>query len=193
MGFWGGLLTGQNTTLNSDINQMGGMASFLNNTGTKDVATSSNFMNTLLSGDSSNVSKLLAPQIEGIQKRNQQQKQQLGEFGGRSGGTTGAMLASDDDVHAQINDMVAKLTGSAVSNLGTQGAGLLYQGANDLSAQAGMSQQQLENWKNSIFGKGLSTAAQGAEAFGMGGVAGKAAGGSFTEGGASALSKFLNG
>lgn len=191
MGFWGGLLGGQNENLNKDINAMGGLGTFLSNTGTKDIATSSNFMNTLLSGNSSQVSTLLAPQIEGIQKRNQQTKQQLGEFGGRSGGTTGAMLASDNDVHAQINDLVSKLTGTAVSNLGTMGSNLVAQGAGDLNSEAALSQQRMQNWKDSIFGKGLSTAVQGAEAFGMGAVGGAGTTGGAMAGGRSALASFL--
>jgi hypothetical protein len=171
---------------------MGGLGTFLSNTGTKDIATSSNFMNQLLSGNSSQVSTLLAPQIGGIQSRNQQQKMQLGQFGGRSGGTTGAMLASDDDVHAQINDMVSKLTGSAVSNLGTMGSNLVEQGANDLNSEANLSQIRMQNWKNSILGKGLSTAAQAAEAMAMGAAGGMLPGGPGAAAGSQgALASFL--
>jgi hypothetical protein len=194
MGFWGATFGGSNPTLNKDIEAMGGLGTFLSNTGTKDIATSSKFMNTLLSGNTSEVSTLLAPQVEGIQKRNQQQKQQLGEFGGRSGGTTGAMLASDDDVHAQINDLVSKLTGAAVSNLGTEGSNLVAQGAGDLNSEANLSQIRMQNWKSSILGKGLSTAAQAAEAYAMGGVGGMLPGGpGGAAGGQGALASFLNG
>lgn len=192
MGFLGGLVTGSNPTLSKDIDAMGGLGTFLSNTGSKDVGTASTFMNTLLSGNSGQVSTLLAPQIEGIQKRNQQTKQQLAEFGGRSGGTTGAMLASDDDVHAQINDLVAKLTGSAVNNLGTLGSNLVAQGAGDLNSEAALSQQRLQNMKDSILGKGLSTAAGAAEAYGLGGVGGMLPGGvGAAKGAQSALASFL--
>lgn len=194
MGFWGATFGGSNPTLNKDIDAMGGLGTFLSNTGTKDIATSSNFMNQLLSGNSSQVSTLLAPQIGGIQKRNQQTKEQLGQFGGRSGGTTGAMLASDDDVHAQINDMVAKLTGAAVTNLGTEGSNLVAQGAGDLNSEAALSQTRMQNWKSSILGKGLSTAAQAAESFAMGGAGGMLPGGpGFGAGSQGALASFLNG
>lgn len=165
MSFFGGLLAGSNPNLNKDIDAQGGLATFLSNTGSKDVGTASNFMNTLLSGNSSQVNTLLAPQIEGIQKRAQQQKQQLAEFGGRSGGTTGAMLASDDDVHAQINDLVSKLTGSAVSGLSSLGTNLVAQGANDINSEAALSQDRMQNWKDSIFGKGISGAVNYAESF----------------------------
>lgn len=168
MGFFGSLFGGSNPTLSSTINQTGGLASFLNDTGTKDTATASNFMNTLVSGNSSDVSKLLAPQIEGIQKRNQQTKQQLAEFGGRSGGTTGAMLASDDDVHAQINDLIAKLTGSAVSGLSSTGATLLNEGTNALNSEAGMSQEQLKDQQGGIFGNAISQILGSATGFGLG-------------------------
>lgn len=156
MSFLSGVITGSNPTLSSDISQTGGLASFLNTTGTSDLATSSNFMNTLLSGNSSNVSKLLAPQIGAIQARSSQQKQQLGEFGGRSGGTTASMLKSDDDVHTQINDMVSSLTGSAVTGLSSLGSNMVSQGASALNSQANMSQEQLQNQKSSLLGSGMS-------------------------------------
>lgn len=168
MSFAGGLFGGSNPTLNSDIDQMGGLASFLNTTGTSDVATSSNYMKTLLSGNSSDVSKLLAPQIGAIQARSSQQKQQLGEFGGRSGGTVASMIKSDDDVHAQINDMVSNLTGSAVTSLGSTGSGLLSQGAAAINSQAALSQEQMKNQQGGIFGSAISQFLGSAEGFGLG-------------------------
>lgn len=192
MSFLGGLLGGSNPTLNSDIDQMGGLASFLTNTGTSDVATASNFMKTLTSGDSSAVTKLLAPQISAIQRRNQQQKQQLGEFGGRSGGTVAATIKGDDDVHAAINDMVSNLTGSAVGNLASLGTNLTSQGAADINSQANLSQVRMQNWQNSILGKGLSTAAGAAESYLTGGVGGMLPGGpGFAKGSQGALASFL--
>lgn len=192
MGFWGGLFGGSNETLNKDISSMGGLASFLNTTGTSDIAASSNYMKTLLSGNSGEVSKLLAPQTEAIQSRSQQQKQQLGEFGGRSGGTVAAMIKSDDDVHAQINDMVSKLTGSAVTSLGDMGTNLTSQGANDLNSEANLSQIRMQNQKNSILGKGISGAISAAEAYATGGVGGMMPGGmGAAKGAQSALASFL--
>lgn len=192
MSFLGGMFGGSNPTLNSDIDQMGGLASFLNTTGTSDIATSSNFMKTLLSGNSTDVSKLLAPQIASIQNRSKQQKQQLGEFGGRSGGTVASMIKSDDDVHAQVNDMVSNLTGSAVSGLSSLGTNLTSQGAADLNSQANLSQIRMQNWQNSILGKGLTTAASAAEAYATGGVGGMLPGGpGFAKGSQGALASFL--
>jgi hypothetical protein len=71
---------------------------------------------------------------------------------------------------------------------------LLGQGASDLRDNSGFSQQQMENWKNSILGKGVSNLAQGAEAFAMGAGAGALPGGvGAAQGGQSALASFLNG
>jgi hypothetical protein len=192
MGFFGGMFGGSNPTLNKNIDQLGSVGSFLTNTGTKDVATSSNFLNTLLSGNSTNVAQLLAPQTEGVRNRAQQQKMQLGMSGTRGGGTTGAMLKADDDVHAQINDMIAKMTGGAVTELGSEGSGLISQGTSAMDEEAKLSQQRMENWRNSILGKGLSTAAQAAEAFGMGAAGGALPGGpGAAKGSQGALAAFL--
>jgi hypothetical protein len=104
------------------------------------------------------------------------------------------MNKSYDDVHAQVNDLIAHLTGSSISSIGSLGMGLLGQGASDLNQNAGFSQQQMENWKNSILGKGVSNLAQGAEAFAMGAGAGALPGGvGAAQGGQSALASFLNG
>lgn len=194
MSFVGGLFGGSNPSLTSDIGQSSSLASFLNTTGTSDVAASSNFEKGLLSGDWSKINTLLAPQISAIQRRSQQQKQQLGQFGGRSGGTTAAIYKSGDDVNAAVNDMVSGLTGSAATSLGSEGAGLIGEGETALDMNAKFSQQQLDNWRSSIVGKGISTAVQGAEAFGMGAAGGALPGGpGAAAGGQSALASFLNG
>lgn len=191
MSFAGALFGGQNKTLDSDIHQMGNLASFLNNTGTADTATASNFDRTLLSGDSTAIAKLLAPHIAGIQQRQMQQRLQLANFGNRSGGTTAASIKAGDDTTGSINDLIAKLTGGAASEIGELGTKLLSQGQSAVTEQAKLSQQQMENWRNSILGKSIGTAVGAAETFGLGGAAGVAAGGSFMKGGASALDKFL--
>jgi hypothetical protein len=190
-GFFSSLFGGSNDSLKSDIGQSASLASFLNTTGTSDVATSSNFDKTLLSGNSGNVSKLLAPQISGIQARAQQQRQQLGEFGGRSGGTTGAQIASGDQANAQVNDMISNLTGKAAGELGSMGSGLIGQGMTAMNMNEQFSQQQMQNWSNSILGKGISSAASAAETYATGGLSAVSSGGSFAKGGGSALSSFI--
>lgn len=191
MSFFGSLFGGQNKTLNSNIDTMGGLASFLTSTGTQDTALASNYARTLLSGNSTDVAKLLAPQIAGVQNRATQQRLQLANFGNRSGGTTASTIKAGDDVTSSINDMISKLTAGAYSEVGDLGTKLLSQGETAVNDQAKLSQQRMENWRNSILGKGISGLVSGAETFALGGTAGAAAGGSFLKGGASALDKFL--
>lgn len=159
MGWLGSLFTGSNSTLDHGLDTMGNNASFLTNTGTSDVAASSNFMKTLLSGDSAKQNQLLAPEISAIGQRSQQQKQQLGEFGNRTGGLTASMNKSTDDVHSQINDLVAGLVGGAARSLGSAGAGLIGEGMGAMQAQVGMSQQRMKNGADSLFGSFVGDAA----------------------------------
>lgn len=192
MSFFGSLFGGSNPSLNSDIGQSQGLASFLNTTGTSDVAASSNFKKGLLSGDWSKISTLLAPQISAIQRRSQQQKQQLGQFGGRSGGTTAAIYKAGDDVNSEVNDLVSGLTGKAADSLGSEGAGLLSEGETALDMNAKFSQQQMDNWRNSILGKGITGAVGAAESFGLGAAGGALPGGpGAAKGGQGALAAFL--
>jgi hypothetical protein len=120
-----------------------------------------NFFSTLMSGDPKKTAQILAPQIAATQKQGQQQKQALSQFHTRSGGTTAAGQTIDDKTRANISDIIANLTGSAAGEAAKMGQGLVDTGLYALGQQATMSQQQMANWEDSIFGKGLRMATVG--------------------------------
>ena len=98
--------------------------------------------------------QLLAPQISGITGQAQQQKNTLAQFGDRSGGNNSKAQTIDDTTRASINDMIAKLTGSAASGLGTLGTSSLGLGLSATDQQAQEAQQKLQNQQQSLLGRG---------------------------------------
>lgn len=102
--------------------------SFATGEGEKDILASDNFWQAILSGDPGQISKVLGPQMSGINKRGQQQKQTASQFGNRGGGTNAFMASTDDATRSSIDSMISQLTGTAASSLGSGGRGLLSTG-----------------------------------------------------------------
>jgi hypothetical protein len=130
--------------------------------GEGDIAASSNFMNEILSGDPTKVSQVLAPQISALKTSTQQDQKTRSMNGDRSGGTAAANAASTDKVHSDIANLVAQLTGSSASSLGSMGTSLLGAGmAGDQAAfgEASTLQKQKEAQLNDIFKSAASVAA----------------------------------
>jgi len=167
MGFWSSLFGGSNSTLNSDMNKFGQIGGFATGLGEKNLSQASNFWSSILSGDQSKTSKVLAPQINNIQQGSQQQKQGLAQFGSRSGGTNASAQQIGDKSRASINNMVSGLMSSSASSLGSSGSGLLSQGASAYGQQADASQTQMQNWSNSLLGLGVTKGIGGAEGAAM--------------------------
>ncbi len=157
--FLGAVLGGANPTLGGDINQSGQVADFATSVGEGDVSAASDFDKALLSGNQAKEAALLAPEISGIQKRGQQQIQTAAQFGNRGGGTNASAQNNIDTQRASVDDMIAKLTGKAASDVGSLGASSLNTGLAANKQQADQSQQQLENFQNSVLGKGISDVA----------------------------------
>ena len=109
-------------------------------------------------------------------------------MGTRSGGTAASNAASSDKLHSDITNMIGSLTGGAAGSLASLGSSEMSTGLGALGQEQGATAQRMQNWQNSILGKGITGAAQAGEAFATGGVGGLASGGSFMKGGASALS-----
>jgi hypothetical protein len=163
MGFFSSLFGGSNPTLNKDMAQFGQIGGFATGLGESNLSQASNFYSSLLSGDPSKQAKVLAPEISGIQQGAQQQRNVAAQFGNRSGGTNAQMQMVGDQSRAQINDMISSLLGSSASGLGSLGTNLLSQGQQAYGQQAYLSQQQMENWSNSILGLGLTKGAGAGE------------------------------
>jgi hypothetical protein len=178
MSFWGSLFGGQNTTLNSDINQTGQLSGFASGLGQNNTTQGSNFYSSILSGDPTKIGQALAPAISAGQQGAQQQKNQTAQFGNRAGGTNASMQAIDASTRGNITNLVGGLQSGAASTLLNSGQSLLGTALGGYNQQAAMSQQQMQNWANSILGKGISGAAAAGESFALGGFGGGAGAGS---------------
>lgn len=167
-GFWSSLFGGANSNLSNDISSTAQTAGFATGMGEKNLTAGSNFFNSVLSGDSSKISQALAPEISAAKTRNSQTQKSNTEFGTRSGGTAASNAASSDKLHSDITNLVGNLTGSAASNLMSSGGSLLNTGLSATGMNADLSQTQMKNWEDSIFGKGITTAAAAGEAMALG-------------------------
>ena len=172
MGFWSSLFGGSNPTLGSDIKDFGAIGSFATNLGESNLNKSSNFWSSILGGNQAQISQTLAPEVNAMQQQGQQQKQQLGQFGTRSGGTAAAAAGIDTSTRGNISNMVSSLLGSAASNLGSLGTSSLGMGMQALGQQATLSQEQMQNWSNSILGRSITGGIGAAESFGLGAAGG---------------------
>lgn len=162
-GFFSSLFEGSNPTLNNDIAQSGQISNFGTNLGEGDLTAGSDFYKTLLNGDPEATAKLLAPQISTIQGQGNQQIQTGAQFGNRSGGTNASNQTNIDTQRADVEQMIAQLTGQAASGLTGIGEAGLGFGLNANAQQAGESQQKMRNQQDSIlgglFGGGVSSLA----------------------------------
>ena len=165
MSFAASLFGGSNPTINKQIDQLGNFAGSTMATGMSDTNAASNFFQSLLNG---NDSKVLAPQVRAIQNQTQQQKQTASQFGNRSGGTNSQMQMAGASGRASYNDLVSSLLGTSASSLAGIGSNLLNTSLTGYQQQLNASQQQMQNWQNSIFGKGITGAIGTAEGFGLG-------------------------
>ena len=179
MGFFSSLFGGRNPTLSKDINQFGPIGSFATGLGEKNLSQSSDFMSSILSGSQSKIGKVLGPEISNIKGQGMQSKLGAAQFGNRGGGSNATMQSADDTSRASINSMISSLLGSSASGLASSGSSLLGQGMQAYGQQANLSQEQMQNWSNSILGKGITSGISSAESFGVG-----AAGGALSKTGA---------
>jgi len=107
-----------------------GAGNFATSTGESDINSSTAFMSSILSGDPTKISSVLAPQIGAAKTAQQQQAKTNDQFGNRGGGTNASTAAGNDKTHADITSAIASLTGSAATNLGSEGSNLLGTGIN---------------------------------------------------------------
>jgi hypothetical protein len=166
-GFFSSLFGGQNKTLNSDMAQEGSLAGFSTGIGEKDTTAASQYQNDILSGDPTKESEALAPEISAAKKRSEEAKKARSENGNRGGGNNSANAAADAGVNSDILNMEGGLKSGAASALGSMGQSNLQNATSNLQSQEAMSQQQMENYANSILGKGITSATSSAESAGL--------------------------
>ena len=168
MSFWSSIFTGQNKTLNSNIDKFGSIGGFATGLGEKSVGQAAKFASDIVSGDPSKIAKSLGPEIGTIQTQQQQNKNQTAQFSNRSGGNNASLQMAGDTTRGAINNLVSSLLGKSVdtlANIGTAEQGI---GADALKTQTDMSQIRMKNWEDSIFGRGATSAAAAGESFLLG-------------------------
>ena len=168
MSFFGSLFGGSNPTLNSGINNVGNLAGFASGQGQGDTSSASKFWQSILSGDPTKIGQSLAPEVSANQQQGQQAKNQLAQFGTRSGGSASAGAGIDAAGRSNMINLIGGLQSGAASSLGSMGNSLLNTGLQGYGEQADMSQQRMQNWMDSILGSGISGAISSAQGFGMG-------------------------
>jgi hypothetical protein len=147
------LLTGNNPTLDKDKQQLGQQAGFDTGEGQSDITAGDTFLKSILSGDATKQAQVLAPEISAAKTSQQQDQKTLAQNGTRSGGTAASSATAADKTHATITDLLASLTGKAATALPSIGTTLTGQGTSATQAQAQVSQEQMQNFINSILGK----------------------------------------
>ena len=173
--FLSALFGGSNPTLSSGIQHFGDLGQFSSNLGMNDTNAASKYYNQLLSGSPEQISQALAPEISANQQQADQQRNTMAQFGNRSGGNTAASAALDSGSRANIINLIGSLMGGAAGNLGNLGTTNLGLGQQAYGEQANLSQQQLQNQQNSIFGQlfgGLAGATGKGIGTGLGGFLG---------------------
>ena len=187
-GFASSLFGGSNSTLSGDMASTGNIGNFSSAMGQGNITNSSNFFNSLLSGNSKDQAKVLAPQIKTMQDQGQQQLNTTSQFGNRSGGTNASNQKNMDTTRGNISSSISSLTGGAANSLMSSGQSLLGTSLDAYQQQEQMSQDQMKNWQNSILGNSISTGVGAAEAFATGGLSTLSA-----KGGQDALKQFMGG
>jgi hypothetical protein len=153
--FFGGILGGQNSTLNSAIGKAGDISQFDTNTGQGAITDANSYYQNILSGDPSKIAESIAPEIQAGQQQTQQAKQGMAQFGTRSGGTAAASAGADAANRGNIISLIGKLQQGAASGETGIGENQTAQGLQANGQQAQLSQEQLQNYVNSILGSGV--------------------------------------
>jgi hypothetical protein len=126
-GFFG-LGQGPSSEEKQQFRSLAGAANFATGQGEGDILSADKFWQSILSGDPSQISKVLGPLTSGINKQGQQAKKTAAEFGNRGGGTNAAMQMEDTNTRTAYDSLVSDLTGKAASALGASGSSLLAAG-----------------------------------------------------------------
>ena len=150
-------------------NALTGESGFAGSMGEGLLSNSSALINGLLSGNQSDIAKLLAPQIGAISKQANEKTQKNSEFAERSGGTNASNQNTMDTARSSVNDMISSLTGSAMGAGASLGSNLLGQsmsGYNDVFSQNNTEQQQRLAKINDIINSSASVVSMGVGAAG---------------------------
>jgi hypothetical protein len=169
LGFLSSLFGGSSSNLNHLIDQYGQIGQSQTGQGQKYENKAGDFWSNILSGNSSKTMQALSPEISAAKTRSAQDRKTATMFGGRSGGTAASNAASTDKLHSDITNLVGSLTGSSASNLANLGSTLTSTGLSSLNMQEAADARRMQNWSDSILGRGITTAVAAGEGYALGG------------------------
>lgn len=160
-----------NTALNQQLPMFNAAGQGALATGGQNVASGTNFLNTVLGGNQANTQALLQPNISQIQGSNANTMNALNTLTPRGGGRSGSLFAQSLAPTGEINSLfngARTSAATALPQIGLQqqgiGANLLGMGNQDLSVatganqslgQMGFQQQQLSNQMASGIASGI--------------------------------------
>lgn len=185
--FLNSIFTGSSPGLTKDQNQLGDLAGYSSGIGKEGTTADMNYNLGILSGDPSKVAETLSPEIKQAQDQVQQNKNTVAQFGNRGGGMNAVMAGLDDATRAKLISLAGGLRQGAAANAGALGTANLGLSAGDTMDQAKLAEQQLQNFLNSILGKGISSGVASLEKWGLnkltggGGGSGGSGGGGGTD------------
>jgi hypothetical protein len=160
-GFFG-IGEGPSSSEKDQYGDIGNIANFATSQGESATASANNFWQSILSGDPSQISKVLGPMMSTVNKQGQQSKMTTAQFGNRGGGTNSSQQMTDDNTRTTIDSAISSLTGGAASALGASGSSLLAAGLSGHEAafsSADTIHQQRSAQINDIFKSIASVAA----------------------------------
>ncbi len=152
-GFLSSIFTGKSPGLTTATNNLQSLAGYSGNQGEKNANAASNYNLGILSGDPTQVAQTLAPEIKANQDMAQQNKNTVAQFGNRGGGMNSVMAGLDDATRGKLISLMGQLRQGAAGQLGSMGLAQTGQATQQNMGAGQLSQQQLENMMNSIFGK----------------------------------------
>lgn len=166
--FLSGLFGGSSPGLQKAQGTAEGLASYGANNGEKAENAAGDYYGGILSGDPSKIAESLAPAIAANTQGAQQQKQTIGEFGARSGGNTSTANHIDSATRANTTNLIGGALNNAAAGEAGLGENQIASGTQNNQISGQFSQQMLQNIINSLFGKGISSAAGALEGAGLG-------------------------
>ena len=116
--------------------QLGNLSTFDTGVGEGLITPGATFEREILSGNPTEISTALAPEISTEAGQVENQRLQGSEFGTRSGGTAAATNAAESKARGDIINLEGGLQASTAANAVGQGTGLLGQASSDISKQA---------------------------------------------------------
>ena len=130
-----GIGMGPSSSEYSDAGMFGNIGGFSTATGMKDIGAASDFWNAIMTGNKTQMSRVLGPAYSNINQRGGQELKALTEFGTRSGGTEAQQQQIGDTMRGQASSLEGNLLGTAATSLGTIGSGLLSTGLSAAEAK----------------------------------------------------------